>query len=167
LSILQIPTARVFKPLLGPSRYKGAYGGRGSAKSHFFADLAIDNLVQNPTHRGVCVREIQKSLKESAKRLLEDKIQTHKVGHLFNIMHDRIETTQGGVIIFQGMQDHKARALSCLGQPFASRVLSYGSAGTRASLQMRSINSLEVIRRRPALYALEQTTATTRGFRKS
>jgi PBSX family phage terminase large subunit len=114
LSILQIPTARVFKPLLGPSRYKGAYGGRGSAKSHFFADLAIDNLVQNPTHRGVCVREIQKSLKESAKRLLEDKIQTHKVGHLFNIMHDRIETTQGGVIIFQGMQDHTAESIKSL-----------------------------------------------------
>jgi hypothetical protein len=32
LSILRIPTARVFEPLLKPSRYKGAHGGRGSGK---------------------------------------------------------------------------------------------------------------------------------------
>jgi hypothetical protein len=32
LSILRIPTAKVFEPLLQPSRYKGAYGGRGSGK---------------------------------------------------------------------------------------------------------------------------------------
>jgi hypothetical protein len=32
LSILRIPTARVFEPLLQPARYKGAYGGRGSGK---------------------------------------------------------------------------------------------------------------------------------------
>jgi hypothetical protein len=32
LSILKIPTARIFEPLLQPARYKGAYGGRGSGK---------------------------------------------------------------------------------------------------------------------------------------
>jgi hypothetical protein len=32
LSILKIPTARIFEPLLQPGRYKGAYGGRGSGK---------------------------------------------------------------------------------------------------------------------------------------
>jgi hypothetical protein len=32
LSTLKIPTARIFEPLLQPSRYKGAYGGRGSGK---------------------------------------------------------------------------------------------------------------------------------------
>jgi hypothetical protein len=32
LSILKIPTARVFEPLLAPTRYKGAFGGRGSGK---------------------------------------------------------------------------------------------------------------------------------------
>ena len=30
---LRIPTAPVFRPLLEPARYKGAYGGRGSGKS--------------------------------------------------------------------------------------------------------------------------------------
>jgi phage terminase large subunit len=37
MATLTIPTAPVFLPLLEPARYKGAYGGRGSAKSHFFA----------------------------------------------------------------------------------------------------------------------------------
>jgi hypothetical protein len=32
LSILKIPTAKVFEPLLQPARYKGAFGGRGSGK---------------------------------------------------------------------------------------------------------------------------------------
>ena len=32
MSILKIPTARIFEPLLQPARYKGAYGGRGSGK---------------------------------------------------------------------------------------------------------------------------------------
>jgi hypothetical protein len=32
LSILKIPTARIFEPLLARARYKGVYGGRGSGK---------------------------------------------------------------------------------------------------------------------------------------
>ena len=32
MSILRIPTARVFEPLLAAARYKAAYGGRGSGK---------------------------------------------------------------------------------------------------------------------------------------
>jgi hypothetical protein len=36
LSILKIPTARIFEPLLQPARYKGAYGGRGSGKLLIF-----------------------------------------------------------------------------------------------------------------------------------
>jgi hypothetical protein len=32
LSILKIPTAKIFEPLLAPTRYKGAHGGRGSGK---------------------------------------------------------------------------------------------------------------------------------------
>jgi hypothetical protein len=32
LSILRIPTASVFEPLLAAARYKGVWGGRGSGK---------------------------------------------------------------------------------------------------------------------------------------
>jgi phage terminase large subunit len=76
---LRIPTAQVFRPLLEPARYKGAFGGRGSGKSHFFASLMIDDSLAEPGISGeglrtVCIREVQKDLKESAKLLIEDKL---------------------------------------------------------------------------------------------
>ena len=104
----------VFRPLMKKSRYKAAHGGRGSAKSHAFADFMIDNAADNSGFRAVCIREVQKSLKESAKRLLEDKIMAHGVADRFEILNDQIKTPGGGVIIFQGMQDHTAESIKSL-----------------------------------------------------
>ena len=111
---LKIPTARAFAPLLKPARYKGAYGGRGSGKSHFFAELLVDTAICKPGLRAVCIREIQKSLKESAKKLIEDKIVSLGVSELFEVLNDQIKTPGGGVIIFQGMQDHTAESIKSL-----------------------------------------------------
>lgn len=114
MSTLSIPTARVFLPLLDPAPYKGAYGGRGSGKSHFFAErLVEDHLVENGL-RSVCIREVQKSLKESAKRLIEDKIRAHGVAHRFKSYNEVIATPGDGIIIFQGMQDHTAESIKSL-----------------------------------------------------
>ncbi len=113
-SILRIQTAKVFEPLLAPARYKGAHGGRGSGKSHFFAELAVYRCVQDPGIRLVCVREVQKSLRESVKLLTEDKIRVLGVEPLFNILHDRIETPGDGLILFQGMADHTAESIKSL-----------------------------------------------------
>lgn len=114
MSTLKIPTARTFLPLLEPSRYKGAWGGRGSGKSHFFAEHLVEIAVSKPGTRAVCVREIQKSLKESAKKLIEDKIEALGVGSLFEILGDHIKTPGGGIIIFQGMQDHTSESIKSL-----------------------------------------------------
>lgn len=111
---LNIPTARVFHPLLKPSRYKGVHGGRGSGKSHFFAGLLVETAVLKPGLRAVCIREVQKSLKESAKRLIEDKIEEHGLGSLFQIKETEIRTPGDGLIIFQGMQDHTAESIKSL-----------------------------------------------------
>lgn len=64
-----------------------------------------------PGLRAVCLREIQKSLKESAKRLLEDKIQALGVGSMFEVQVDQIKTPGSGVIIFQGLQDHNSESI--------------------------------------------------------
>ena len=40
---LEIQTPRWALPLLQPSRYKGAWGGRGSGKSHFFAEALVED----------------------------------------------------------------------------------------------------------------------------
>lgn len=109
-----IETARVFLPLLQPARYKGAYGGRGSGKSHFFAEMMVEDHYNNPGLRSVCIRENQRSLKDSAKRLIEDKIQALGLGGYFNIQHDKIISRGDGIILFQGMQDHTAESVKSL-----------------------------------------------------
>lgn len=112
---LEINTPRWAIPLLGPKRYKGAAGGRGSGKSHLFAELLVEAHVINPDHQSVCVREIQKSLKFSAKKLIEDKIRALGVQNLFNITQTELRNTTGnGIIIFQGMQDHTADSIKSL-----------------------------------------------------
>jgi phage terminase large subunit len=115
LSDLKIETAEVFEPLLQPSRYKGAYGGRGSGKSHFFAELGIEDALCWPGDAGeglrlLSFREVQKSLKESAKFLLESKLHKFGLGEKdgFKVYTDRISTPGDGVIAFTGMQDHTA-----------------------------------------------------------
>jgi phage terminase large subunit len=104
----------VFQPLLAPNRYKGAHGGRGSGKSHFFAEALVEECLLKPGTRAICIREIQRSLKESSKYLVEAKIQALNLGHQFNVLHDRIETPGGGLILFQGMQDHTAETIKSL-----------------------------------------------------
>jgi len=111
--ILDIPTPRVFKPLLNPARYKGAYGGRGSGKSHFFAQLAIEESIRRKTDI-VCVRENQKSLDQSVKKLLESKISDMNVGAHFEVQDAKIKSKNGGIIIFQGMQNHTAESIKSL-----------------------------------------------------
>jgi phage terminase large subunit len=108
---LKVIVSPVFKPLCQPSRYKAAYGGRGSGKSQFFADWMIIQAASRPGFRALCCREIQKSLKESAKRLLEQKIETRGLGHLFDIQVDGIKTPGGGLIAFAGLQDHTAESI--------------------------------------------------------
>src|SRR5690606_35064942 len=56
----------------------------------------------------------QKSLKESAKRLIEDKIRDLDVFDKFDIQSDQIKSHGGGVILFQGMQDHTAETIKSL-----------------------------------------------------
>lgn len=114
MSNLDIQTAEVFLPLLTPARYKGAHGGRGSGKSHFFAEMLVEDHVRYPGLRSVCIREVQKSLKESAKRLIEDKIKALGVGHKFDVQAAQINSHGGGVILFQGMQDHTAETIKSL-----------------------------------------------------
>jgi len=110
---LIIDTAPIFEPLLEPSRYKGAYGGRGGAKSHFFAELAVEQSLLEKTDI-VCIREVQKDLKHSAKKLIEGKIQSLGVGDRFRILDTEIKSDIGGVMIFQGMQNHTAESIKSL-----------------------------------------------------
>jgi phage terminase large subunit len=114
LSTLRIPTAKVFEPLLKPARYKCIYGGRGSGKSHFFGELLIETCQAELGTSAVCIREAQRALAQSSKRLIESKIAALGLGHRFRVYSDKIETPGGGIIIFRGMQNHTAESIKSL-----------------------------------------------------
>ena len=132
---IKIRTARVFEPLLLPARYKGAWGGRGSGKSHFFAELVVWWCLDHPGARIVCVREVQNTLRESVKLLVEDKIRVLGVGPWFNILYDRIETPGGGVILFRGMQEHSKESIKSL-EDFSVSYAEEAQTLTKGSLEM-------------------------------
>ncbi|WP_414642422.1 PBSX family phage terminase large subunit [Bradyrhizobium sp.] len=111
---LKIPTARVFEPLLAPARYKGAFGGRGSGKSHFFGELLVETCQAERGTLAVCIREAQRTLAQSSKRLIESKIASLGLGHGFKVYNDKIDTPGDGLIIFRGMQDHTAESIKSL-----------------------------------------------------
>ena len=111
---LQINTPRWAIPIVSkPSRYKGAHGGRGSGKSHLFGEYLIERCATERVD-AVCVREIQKSLNQSVKKLIEGKIESLGVSHLFEVQRDQILSVHGGRIIFQGMQNHTADSIKSL-----------------------------------------------------
>jgi phage terminase large subunit len=114
LSILKIPTASVFEPLLLPSRYKGLHGGRGSGKSHFFGELLVETCQAERGTLAVCIREAQRTLAQSSKRLIESKIAALGIGSGFKLFNDKIETPGDGLIIFRGLQDYNAGSIKSL-----------------------------------------------------
>ncbi len=122
MKTLQIQTARAFAPLLAPSRYKGAWGGRGSGKSHFFAEKLIEDCLAEPGEsagdgmRAVCIREVQKDLAQSSKLLIESKLQSLGITEAdgFKVFRDVIRTPGDGLMIFKGMQDYTAESIKSL-----------------------------------------------------
>lgn len=102
-------------PLMGPKRFKLTKGGRGSGKSHEVAEELVEDCVADPDLPAVCIREVQRSMRFSSKRLIEAKIRSLGVSHLFNSRESHIERVGGtGVILFQGMQDHTADSIKSL-----------------------------------------------------
>lgn len=76
----------------------------------------------DPTTRAVCVREVQKSISQSVRQLVEDKIVKLGVGSRFEIpkdreAHIRVLDPHGratGLITFQGMQNHNSDSIKSL-----------------------------------------------------
>ena len=113
MSEITVDVPRAFKPLLAPKRYKAAYGGRGGAKSHFFAEQLLIRCYTQQT-RAVCIREVQKSLKDSVRQLLVDKIDKLGLGPNFEVLESEIRGENGSLIIFVGMQNYNAENIKSL-----------------------------------------------------
>lgn len=114
LRIIEAEYAEAFEPLLvSDARFQGAKGGRGGAKSHFFAEQLIDEAID--THiRCACLREVQASIKDSVKQLLEDKIVKLGVEDLFDVTDNEIRGPNDSLFIFRGMRKHTAHSIKSL-----------------------------------------------------
>jgi len=110
---INVEVPRKLKPLLYPKRYKGAYGGRGGAKSHFFAEQVVLRAYMRPS-RIVCIREVQNSIKDSVKQLLIDKIEKFGLSQWFEVLESEIKCPNGSIIVFKGMQSYNASNIKSL-----------------------------------------------------
>lgn len=95
----------VFAPLFQPARYKGAYGGRGSAKSHSIATALVIGAAMEPLRIG-CFREIQKSIRDSVKRLLDDKIAACGLTGFYTSTDTEIRGANGSLFVFAGLRSN-------------------------------------------------------------
>lgn len=95
-----IPEA--FEELFKPHRYKVYYGGRGGAKSQSFATALLLIGMQRPI-RVLCAREIQKSIRDSVKRLLDDQIQALGLTDYYRSTDGEIRGINGTLFIFTGL----------------------------------------------------------------
>lgn len=86
---------------------KGVRGGRGAgAKSWGFTSLLVQELNYFP-HRMACLREIQKTLEESAYELIEKTV--NRLGYSgWTFTNDSINSPVGSHIIFKGLKDLRA-----------------------------------------------------------
>ena len=93
-----------------PSRYKVAYGGRGSGKSWAFARALLTLGAQEQT-RIICAREVQKSIKESVHRLLSDQISAMNLGAFYTIFETEIRGKNGTTFTFSGLSQHTVESI--------------------------------------------------------
>ena len=111
---IKVNIPAVFKELLcEKKRIKLYYGGRAGGKSYAFADSLLLKGRQEKFFI-VCLREIQSSIKDSVKKLLEDRIHTY--GFMdYKIYETRIENIiTGTIIVFKGLRDQDPQKIKSL-----------------------------------------------------
>lgn len=92
------------QPLFDESlRYIAIKGGRGSGKSRSVATALILRAASKQL-RILCGREIQKSIKDSVKRLLDDEIERTNLSSFFTSTDTEIRGKNGSLFLFSGLR---------------------------------------------------------------
>lgn len=98
---------RIPKPftfLMEPAPFKALHGGRGSAKSHSVAAALVEIASRNKKLIG-CFRETQTSIRDSVKKLLENKINEGGYRRIFRSTDNEIRCiSTGSLFIFKGLR---------------------------------------------------------------
>ncbi|OAM20838.1 terminase [Eikenella corrodens] len=104
-----------FKPLIRKARYKVLYGGRGSGKSYFLAELAVEVSRRIGTVI-LCAREFQGSLDDSVYQLLIETIDRLGYADEFNILKSTItHKGTGAKFVFYGIKNNVTKIKSIQG----------------------------------------------------
>lgn len=106
------------RQLFEPSRYKAIHGGRGGAKSRSVATALVLKAAQK-AERVLCAREVQKSIKDSVKRLLDDEIDRLGLRSFFTSTETEIRGANGSLFIFAGLKGNAASIKSLEGVTIA------------------------------------------------
>lgn len=96
--------------LFQPARYKVLHGGRGSAKSWGIARALLIQAASKPL-RVLCTREVQKSIKDSVHRLLNDQAQALGLGGFFEVLETEIRGRNGSIFLFAGLAQHTVESI--------------------------------------------------------
>ena len=96
------------------ARHIALWGGRGGAKSRSIGTALVLQAAQEH-HRVLCGREVQKSIKDSVKRLLDDEIQRCGLSHLFASTETEIRGPHDSLFIFTGLKGNAAGVKSIEG----------------------------------------------------
>lgn len=104
-----------FRPFAESAPYKVAYGGRGSGKSYFFAELAVEISRRIKTVI-LCTREFQGSISDSVHKLLCETIDRLGYSHEFDIQKSTIiHLATGASFVFSGIKNNVTKIKSIQG----------------------------------------------------
>ncbi len=101
--MIDVRMPEAFWPLFEPHRYKICYGGRGGGKSRAFAMALLVEGYRRPI-RCLCAREIQLSIRDSVKRLLDDEIERLGLRDFYTSTDFEIRGANGTLFIFSGLR---------------------------------------------------------------
>ncbi|MEL7190214.1 MAG: PBSX family phage terminase large subunit [Pseudomonadota bacterium] len=99
-------------------RHRVLYGGRGGGKSWAIAQKIVERSLRSPV-RILCAREFQNSIRDSAKKLIEDWIQRMGLNSLFTVTDREIKGRNGSLITFLGLNGKEAAIKSLEGYDIA------------------------------------------------
>ena len=111
---VNIDITKKFEPFMGHTRYKIAYGGRGSGKSWSIAQLLVKKAWEKPV-RILCAREIQRSIQDSVLQLLGDTIERMGLRDYFDVQRTQILGVNGSRFIFEGLRSNITKIKSMEG----------------------------------------------------
>lgn len=102
--------AKLIPVFSGRADYRGAYGGRGAAKTIAFAKMAVIEIMQPCAKpwRFLCGRELQKSLKDSVFSVIASEISVLGVDDQFEIGKEFIRSKNGNEFLFYGLKSNIA-----------------------------------------------------------